>query len=183
MGAIGDAGAVVSNEPILLEKIRKFANHGSVNKQTFEMDGVNSRLDGIQAAILSIKLKYVAKWNEMRRQKAALYRQELANVSEIRLPKIREHCTHVFHAFAIQANQRDDLFEFLKNKGIECSVHYRKPLPCLDLYSDSGPRTTTSDFPVARDFCRELIALPFFPEIEDQEIHVVTAAIKSFYRR
>jgi dTDP-4-amino-4,6-dideoxygalactose transaminase len=182
LGAMGDAGAVISNDVGLLHKIRKFANHGTLDKVRFEFDGINSRLDGIQAAILSVKMKYIEEWNRLRWQKAKYYQQRLAQIQEIQLPQIRENDGHVFHAYVIEAQKRDELFLHLKERGIQAYVHYRTPLPLLELYSDSVPNHLLKTFPVATACAQRLIALPFFPEITEEEIETVAQAIKAFYR-
>ncbi|MEO6054900.1 MAG: DegT/DnrJ/EryC1/StrS family aminotransferase [Chthoniobacterales bacterium] len=181
LGAYGDAGAIITNDPALAEKFRIFANHGAdrKNKHDHVMEGINSRMDGLQAAILSAKLPHIASWTAARKEKAARYDALLKNIPQVMTPKVRPEASHVYHVYCIRVPQRDGLQEFLKENGIDTSRHYPTILPLLQAYAYLGH--TAADFPVAAQHSKEILSLPIYPEISDaQQDHVVNM-IKKFY--
>jgi dTDP-4-amino-4,6-dideoxygalactose transaminase len=180
LGAYGDAGCIVTNDDLLAEKVRTFANHGALIKHKHVMEGVNSRLDGMQAAILSAKLPYLKEWTNLRISNAKLYSDLLRNIDLITVPKIREHSRHSFHLYVIRVRERDGLLRFLKSKDIDCLVHYPTILPLLAAYKHF--ELSKSDFPVASKYQDEIISLPLFPELSESQIIYVTEAINHFYR-
>ena len=148
-----DAGAVVTNDDALADKVRMFANHGAdrVNKHEHLMEGVCSRLDGLQAAILSAKLPHLDSWTRARQERAAKYDELFAGLADVVTPKIRAGATHVFHNYVLRAQRRDELQAFLKENGVETTRHYPVPLPFLKAYEYLGH--TPADFPVVTYHC------------------------------
>ena len=179
LGAYGDGGAIVTNHDDLALKARMLANHGRVEKYDHDMEGVNSRLDGLQAAILRVKLKHLPEWNEKRRRNAYLY-NELLKDSGFITPEEMKDVQPVYHLYVIRGRNgvRDKLQEHLKGSGIATGVHYPIALPNLKAYSYLAHRE--SDFPQATAASREIVSLPMFPELEPSEIEYVVGSIWSF---
>ncbi|MBL7073623.1 DegT/DnrJ/EryC1/StrS family aminotransferase [candidate division KSB1 bacterium] len=178
LGAYGDAGAIIPNDDDFGVKARMFANHGSLKKHHHEFEGINSRLDGLQAAILSVKLKYISEWNEKRRQHALNYNELLSNIDGITTPKIHPDVKHVFHLYVIRINKRNELQKYLKDSGIATGIHYPTPLPFLKAYEYL--KHTNEDFPVAYKYKDEILSLPIFPELSKGQIQYVVDCIKRF---
>ena len=181
LGAYGDAGAVVTNDDALTMKIRMFANHGSIVKHVHEFEGVNSRLDGIQAAVLSVKFPHIDEWNEKRRQNAHAYNDLLRNITEVITPKQRPGVRHIYHVYAIRAKRRDDLAKYLNEHGIQTNLHYRDPLPLMGAYKRFNHRA--DEFPVAKMVLDEILSLPMYPELTQSAMQYVAETIKSFYSK
>ena len=181
LGAYGDAGAIISNNEELAEKCKKFARHGALKKHEHEMEGINSRLDGIQAAVLNVKLPHILKWTEQRIQNAELYHQYLSGISAINLPKIRKNTKHTFHLYVIRAQRRDELAEYLNEKGVANAIHYPKILPNLPAYSYLN--FNKKNFPVASKYESQILSLPIYPELNEKMIEYVAKQIKEFYAR
>jgi dTDP-4-amino-4,6-dideoxygalactose transaminase len=181
LGAYGDAGAIITEDDALAVKIRMFANHGAdrANKHDHVMEGVNSRLDGLQAAILAAKLPHVEAWTRARQERAARYVELFSSMEEVVTPKIRPDATHVFHVFNVRVPKRDALQKHLKEKGIETNRHYPTPLPLLKAYQYLGH--AAEDFPVAVRHAREILSLPIFPELIEEQMRYVVETIKDFY--
>ncbi len=180
LGAYGDAGCIITNDDALAEKCRVFANHGALKKPDHVMEGINSRLDGLQAAILSAKLPHILEWTETRIANAALYNKRLAGIKEIILPAVRPGTKHTYHLYVIRAQRRDELMGYLKEKGIETVIHYPTSLPLLKAYEYMGH--TRNDFPVAAQLQNEIISLPLFPELTEEQIAYISSNIKNFYQ-
>lgn len=181
LGAYGDAGAIVTNDGVLATKARMYANHGRISKYDHEFEGINSRMDGIQGAVLGVKLKYLAEWTEKRRTVAKYYIDGLKNISEIELPFIGDRYKPVWHLFVIRTNKRDALLEFLMGKGISVGIHYPISLPNLKAYKYLNH--IESDFPIASDYQKKLLSLPIFPEITKEEQDYVVSSITAFFKR
>ena len=180
LGAYGDAGAIITGDESLAEKCRMFANHGALVKHEHQIEGINSRLDGLQAAVLSVKLNHIHPWTDQRRQAADLYRQALQGIEQIELPIERPGCKHVYHLFVIRARTgREELQRHLKEAGIDTAVHYPTPLPFLEAYQYLGH--TESDFPVCAEYQSQILSLPMFAEITAEQIQHVADSIRSFY--
>lgn len=179
LGAYGDAGAMMTNDDSLSSVCRAIANHGQQGKHNHIMEGRNSRMDGIQAAILSAKLPHLASWTESRIKNANIYNERLKNSSVI-TPIVEPGKKHVFHLYVIRAQRRDELAEFLKSKGVETATHYPTPLPLMKCYANRG--FTKSDFPVAAQLSQEILSLPMYPELTEEQIQYVTDQIDAFYR-
>ncbi len=180
LGAYGDAGCILTEDEKLAEKIRRVANHGAIQKDDHELQGTNSRLDSLQAAILTVKLNHVQKWNDRRMQLAQLYTSLLCNVSEVSTPSIRENTNHTFHIYAIRSNKRDALKAFLATKGIETMIHYPTGLPYTKAYQYL--QHTTEDFTITSQVQNELLSLPVYPELTDDEVNYVAQNIINYFR-
>ena len=178
LGAYGDAGAIITDDDALAGKMRRFANHGSLKKHDHEFEGINSRLDGLQAAVLSVKLKYIDEWNKKRVGNATYYTKLLNEVEGISTPKIRKNGSHIFHQYVIRTKQRDELAAFLRKNGIETGIHYPVALPFLKAYQYLGH--TPVDFPVAYEYQNEILSLPMFPELNRQMIEYIIKLIHDF---
>lgn len=180
LGAYGDAGCIVTNDDELAKKCRMYANHGSLKKHQHEMEGINSRLDGLQGAVLTAKLPHILQWTEQRIANAALYNKYLADVSAISLPVARPGTKHTYHLYMIRAQKRDALKTYLQEKGIETAIHYPVALPNLSVYNYLG--VTPSDFPVATALQDEVLSLPMYPELGEGAIKYVADCILEFYQ-
>jgi dTDP-4-amino-4,6-dideoxygalactose transaminase len=179
LGAYGDAGCIITNDATLAEKCRMYASHGALKKHHHQIEGINSRLDGLQAAILSAKLPYILEWTEQRISKAALYDRYLQDIRQIVLPKVRPDSKHTYHLYVIRAERRNELMEYLKQHGIETAIHYPTPLPSLPAYKYLGH--TPADFPVATRLQGEILSLPIYPEVTEEAIRYVGETIRQFY--
>lgn len=138
-------------------------------------------MDSIQAAILTVKLKYLEDWTHARIRNANLYNAALGNCDQVAIPKIRSRTRHTFHLYVIRAQRRDELKKFLESKGIETAIHYPTPLPFLEAYRRLGHQIT--DFPTAAKLQTEILSLPMFAELSDHQIEYITSTILSFYRK
>jgi len=179
LGAYGDAGAIVTNDDTLAMQMRRYANHGALKKDDHEMEGVNSRLDSLQAAILSVKLKHILVWTDKRIANAMKYHQLLKNIPEVRLPETRTSTTHTFHLYVIRTDRRNELKAYLDSKGIETSIHYPRALPNLPVYKHLGHQS--KDFPVASAYQDQILSLPIYPELTDEQIEYVCNTIQRFF--
>ncbi len=180
LGAYGDAGCIITNDDKLAEKCRMYANHGALKKHNHLIEGINSRLDGLQAAILNAKLPYILEWTSKRIEKADLYRKYLSGINELILPKQRENTIHSYHLFVVRAQQRDQLAEWLKLKDIEVAIHYPTALPNLPAYQYL--KSEENECVVATQLQHEILSLPIYPELIEDEIIYVAQAIKEFYK-
>jgi dTDP-4-amino-4,6-dideoxygalactose transaminase len=174
LGAYGDAGCMATNEDAIATRIRMIANHGRLGKHDHGIEGRNSRMDGIQAAILSAKLPYLEQWTQARISHAALYHSLLKD-SGIQLPHTPVNCKHVFHLYVVKVKNRDQVQEKLKEAGIETGIHYPIALPLLKAYAYMGH--TTDDFPVASRQMNEILSLPMYAEITEEQIRYVCATL------
>lgn len=179
LGAYGDAGAVLTNDDELAKKIRMYANHGALIKHSHEMEGINSRLDGLHAAILSVKLPHIHKWNQLRAEKAKYLTTKLDGISQIETPQVRKESNHIFHLYVIKAEQRNELQKFLKENGIETAIHYPTPLPLLPCYKYLNK--TADDFPVTVASQEKILSLPIYPEITNEQMDYVADRVRAFY--
>ena len=181
LGAYGDAGAIITNNAELATKMRMYANHGALKKHTHLMEGVNSRLDGLQAAILSAKLPFIHQWTKRRQEVAALYNELLADFAiEVVTPKQRVGVSHVFHLYVIQVDHRDDLVKFLSEQGVQTAVHYPVALPLMPAYSHLGHEV--GDFQNAKRNQHRILSLPIYPEMTDEMVGYVASAVSRFVR-
>jgi len=170
LGAYGDAGAIVTNDNDLAIKCRMIANHGRIKKYDHDFEGINSRLDGIQAAILSVKLKYLEEWTEDRRKAATLYNSYLKN-SGVITPFVQSGTRHVYHLFVVRLPSRDKIQAALTDAGIATGIHYPIALPNLQAYKYLGK--LPADFPTASKYSNEILSLPIFPELEAAQIEYI----------
>ncbi len=191
LSAYGDAGLVTTNSPEMAAHMRRLRNHGSSRRYVHEEFGWNSRLDAMQAAILRVKLKYVDGWNEGRRQRAARY-DELFTAAEltsaggqaedsapIQLPQASAQAHHVFHQYVVRAYRRDELRDFLTARKIGTEIYYPIPLHLQPCFVYLGYRE--GDFPEAERAAKEVLALPMFPELTEEEQRWVVKSIADFY--
>lgn len=181
LGAYGDAGCIITNDPDLAEKCRMYANHGALKKHQHQIEGINSRLDGMQAAILSAKLPFILDWTERRIKNAELYNYHLKSIESVITPAVRTQSKHTFHLYVIRAKKRNELLNFLKENEIEAFIHYPAPLPALPCYDYLGYKPTI-DFPVAMACQSEILSIPLFPEMTEEMIAFVATTIRSFYK-
>jgi dTDP-4-amino-4,6-dideoxygalactose transaminase len=179
LGAMGDAGALVTNNSDLACKMQIFARHGGTKKGEHLIEGINSRMDGFQAAILSIKMKHLLGWNEKRRKIAQVYIDELANIENLTLPTVLDGREHVWHLFVIKTPLRDKLFEHLKSKKIQTVINYPIALPFLEAYKYLNH--SVSEFPNAYENQSKILSLPIFPEMTENEQEIVIHEIKHFF--
>ena len=175
MGALGDAGAVTTNDKALADIIRCLANYGSSKKYVFDYIGRNSRLDEIQAAVLDVKLKYLDADNKLRRSVAKRYNEGIKN-SKIVLPVVKDWDAHVFHIFAIRCEQRDTLQEYLQKKGVQTLIHYPIPPHKQKCYSEWNDLL----FPITEKIHREELSLPMSPTLTDEQVNYVIDAVNGF---
>ncbi len=182
LGAYGDAGAIISDDDDLAAHLRKIANHGRADKFGHQFEGVNSRLDGLQAALLEAKLKHLDTWTKERQDAAAHYDQLFAGVDAVRCPKVRVAGGHVFHLYVLRltegAGSRDALRAHLNERNIQSGIHYPKPLHLLPAYAhlEQGE----GSFPVAEKMATQMISLPIFPGITQAQQTRVADAVKEF---
>jgi len=168
LGAYGDAGAVATNDEALANKVRMLANHGRLKKYEHEIEGYNSRLDTLQAAVLSVKLRHLRAWTEKRRQNASTYSQLLARAANIVTPVVHPDATHVFHLYVVRVQHREQVQHALKEAGIATGIHYPIPLHLQPAYKYLG--LPTGSFPVAERFASEIMSLPMYPELSPDQI-------------
>ena len=180
LGAYGDAGCILTQDKDLASRFKMFARHGALKKHEHEIEGINSRLDTIQAAVLNVKLPYILEWTEKRIQNAALYDKYLLGIGDIVCPQVRPDTKHSFHLYVIRTQKRDDLAAFLKDKGIETAIHYPTALPNMKAYKYL--KYKPSDFPVATAYQNTMLSLPMCPELEKEQIIYIAECIKFFFK-
>lgn len=178
LGGFGDGGAVIARDPALMRNIRMFSNHGRESKYLHECEGINSRLDALQAALLRVCLPHVHDWNRRRREAAGWYIEHLTGVRNVILPKVLPETEPVYHVFVIRVPDRDSLQKHLKARGIETGIHYPYALNTLPAYAHL--KQGAGHFPRAEEACRTMLSLPLFPGITPQEVETVGTAIREF---
>jgi dTDP-4-amino-4,6-dideoxygalactose transaminase len=176
LGAFGEAGAIVTNNSELYEKMRVLRDHGQARKYFHTEIGWNCRMDGIQAAVLSLKLQRLETCNLLRRTHAVEYNRELKSLGEVVVPIEAPYSRHVYHVYAIRVAEREAVQWMLKEKGIECAVHYPIPIHLQKAYARFGYEK--GDFPISEKIAREFISLPMFPELTERQTSAVTLAVK-----
>lgn len=179
LGAYGDAGAIITNDDQLAEKCRMYANHGALIKHQHYIEGINSRLDGLQAAILNAKLPYILEWTEQRIANAACYTELLKDIAQVKIPVQRPDSRHTWHLYVIRAERRNELAAWLKESGVETAVHYPTPLPFMAPYQYQG--ASRENFPIAAAYQQEILSLPMYPELSKEQIRYVADCIATFY--
>jgi dTDP-4-amino-4,6-dideoxygalactose transaminase len=178
LGGCGDGGLVVTNDQELAEKVRLLRTHGENPRYFYRMIGGNFRLDGIQAAVLNVKLAYLDKWSEQRRKNASIYDKILAD-SPVKTPRIETNNVSIYHQYTITAPKRDELKGFLEQNGIGSAIFYPKPLHLQDCFAYLGYKQ--GDFPVSERLCDEVLSLPIYPELTAEQIQYVGDTILKFY--
>jgi dTDP-4-amino-4,6-dideoxygalactose transaminase len=181
LGAYGDAGCVITHDDRVAETVKRLRNHGALVKDDHELEGTNSRMDTLQAAILNVKLNYLEQWNARRQEIARNYKQQLGGVSQIQLPAERPQSTHTYHLFCIRTKQRENLQKYLAEQGIETLIHYPKGLPYTPAYKHLNH--SEQDFPVTASLQDEVLSLPLYPELTDQEISFVAERIRQYFSK
>jgi len=185
LGAFGDAGMVVTHNTHWAEKIRLLRVHGSQPKYFHKWIGINSRLDAIQAAILLVKFRHLEKWTEERQRKAKrygeLFQDLVSSVDGLRLPTIQHENRHIFHQYVIRVQERDRLRQFLMENGIGTDIYYPLPLHLQECYSFLKYRR--GDLPISEKASEEVLALPIYPELTEDQQMMVVERIKRFYKK
>ncbi|MGH9716743.1 MAG: DegT/DnrJ/EryC1/StrS family aminotransferase [Candidatus Acidiferrales bacterium] len=182
LGCAGDGGLVTTTEDSMEDKLRLLRAHGSREKYSYEILGVNSRLDSLQAAILRVKLSHLKDWERKRRENAAVYRELFANYqleSIVSLPITPANCTHVYNQFVIRCPERSKLRPYLREHGFSTEVYYPSPLHLQAAFAYLG--YSTGAFPVSETACREVLALPIYPELTEEVQNSIVRAISQFY--
>jgi len=182
LGGAGDGGIITTNDSQLAQRLHILRVHGARKKYRYELLGINSRLDALQAAILRIKLTHLNDWTMRRRRNAEQYRQLFAEYNltdQVALPCSPGPCFHVYNQYSIRVPQRDELQRYLRDQGVSTEVYYPSPLHLEPAFSDLGYRN--GDFPNAEAICREVVSLPIYPELSISQQRAVVAAISRFY--
>lgn len=181
LGAMGDAGAITTNDAELARRMAMFARHGGIMKGDHQIEGINSRLDGLQAAILSVKLPHLKGWTQRRQEISAEYEKLLVDIEELTLPAIGKGREHVFHLYVVRHPNRDALANHLLSHGIQTVVNYPIALPFLPCYARFGHRA--EEFPNAYHNQSRILSLPIFPEMTQGQISFVAEMISGFPMR
>lgn len=179
LGAMGDAGCIVTANGKLAQHMAMYARHGGLKKSEHLIEGINSRLDGLQAAILNVKLKYIHDWTAARQRVAAMYGQLLSGIGQIVTPSVPAGREHVYHLYVVRTERREALRQYLKERGIETGLHYPVALPFLPAYKYLD--NTPGDFPVVYDNQNRILSLPIYPEITEESIQYVAGAVRTFW--
>lgn len=176
LGACGDAGMVVTNDKKVYDGVRMLRDYGRVDRYNHKVKGYNSRLDTIQAVVLSAKLKYLDEWNKMRQDLAAYYCKLLKDAEGIVTPITKEDRTHVFQTFAIRIKNREKVMKGMKEKGVDVLIHYPIPLHLQEAYSELGHKI--GDFPVSEAVSGDILSLPMYPHMKKEEVKYVCDCLK-----
>ena len=179
LGAYGDAGMITTNSLELDARLRSLRNHGQTSRYNSVEPGWNSRLDEIQAAILRVKLRHLKEWERLRRARAAQYSRLLSGISEIRTPCTPEGLEHAFHQYTIRVERRDEMQKFLADRKIGNAVYYPVPLHLQPIYASEG--FGIGSLPESEKAASEVLSLPMFPELREEQIERVATAIAEFY--
>jgi dTDP-4-amino-4,6-dideoxygalactose transaminase len=172
LGAVGDAGAIVTNDINLAEKAKMISNHGQLNiKHSHKVIGRNSRLDSIQASVLSVKLRHLDEWNQKRINAAMLYKSFLHKKEGLVLPETENEKKHVFHLFVIKCKNRIKLIELFEKNNVSFGIHYPKALPFLEAYQYLNH--SADDFPIASRVTDDILSLPIYPELAENQIELI----------
>lgn len=177
LGALGDAGAVLTNDAAVADRVRTLRNYGSRVKYEHEQAGVNSRLDELQAAFLREKLRVLEAWNEQRRRLAGLYSEGLQSIDGLRLPTVAPWARPVWHLYVVATPQREALRAHLEQRGIGTLIHYPKPPHLQACYPEFADR----DLPLASRLAGEVLSLPMSPDMTDAEVAEVVGAVREFF--
>ena len=180
LGALGDAGAVTTDDPEIAHKVSVLRNYGSQKKYLNEVKGVNSRLDELHAAVLDVKLKYLNAWNSERNRLAKQYDSLLADVQEIVLPRLADGAESVYHLYVIRTKQRDELQEYLSAQGVGTLIHYPIPPHLQEAYAELG--LGKGAFPIAEEISETCLSLPIYPGLSPESVVYISQQIKQFYR-
>jgi dTDP-4-amino-4,6-dideoxygalactose transaminase len=178
LGAYGDGGLVTTNEKGIAERLRRLRNYGQQQKYEHVEKGLNARLDTIQAAVLNVKMKYLSRWNEDRACHAKNYTSRLEGVKGLRVQGRSLHSSHIYHLYIIEVDRRDALLSHLEQHGIQAGIHYPKPIHLQKAYADLG--YSAGDFSEAERLANQMVSLPMFPELAEEQIALVCDTIATF---
>jgi len=181
LGAYGDAGAIITNDEELAKIMRSYANHGRKEKYTHNIEGINSRLDAIQAAVLDVKLKYLDDWTEKRCKNAQIYNKLLADIPQVITPIQHKYNKAVYHLYVVRVENREKLMAYLKEQGIATGIHYPIPLHLQPAYEYM--KLSRGTFPIAENYMDKLLSLPMFAELTEDQIQFIAEKIKEFYNK
>jgi len=176
LGGFGDGGMVVTNNDKIADKIRMLRNHGRIDKYEHLLEGYNYRLDNLQAGILNVKLKQLEKWNSMRKKIANFYNE---NLKGVQIPVCKEYNNHVYYMYVIRTNKRDELMNFLKEKGINCGIHYPINLHLQKAYSHLNLKECS--FPVSEKASKEILSIPIYPGMNEEQQDYIVRNVNSFF--
>ncbi|MBI3556948.1 MAG: DegT/DnrJ/EryC1/StrS family aminotransferase [Deltaproteobacteria bacterium] len=179
LGCYGDGGLITTNDAELKEKLEALRNYGSKKKYHHPIVGYNSRLDTVQAAVLNAKLPHLNAWSAARASAAVKYNKAIEGIGDLILPQIPDKGSHVFHLYVLRTKKRDALLAHLNANGVQAGIHYPTPIHLHGAYADLGYRK--GSFPVSEQLCDEIVSLPMFPEISDEQIHYVVGQLKGFF--
>lgn len=179
LGAYGDAGAIITKSTDLAMRCKMFANHGGLKKHDHRIEGINSRMDGLQAAILNVKLNYIKQWTQKRIKVANWYNGLLLDVSEVQIPEVRPNAIHSYHLYVLKVKNRDDLKDYLDSNNIDTAIHYPVALPFLPAYSHL--KNLSEQFPNVVEYSSEILSLPIYPELDYEQVKFIVQTIKKFY--
>jgi dTDP-4-amino-4,6-dideoxygalactose transaminase len=189
LGAYGEGGAVTTNDEALFNRVKKLREHGQSQKYYHDSFGHNYRMEGIQGAVLGVKLKHLSKWTDARRAVAAKYNEGLKGFGKVITPKEMSYAKHVYHLYVIQLNDgsleasnqhRDKLKDFLTQQGVNVGLHYPIPLHMQECFKGLGYKK--GDFPNSERIAEAGLSLPMFPEMTDEQINYVVGKIKEFFK-
>jgi dTDP-4-amino-4,6-dideoxygalactose transaminase len=179
LGALGDAGAVTTDDEELAKRVAILRNYGSEKKYYNETIGQNMRLDELQAAFLSVKLRHIARWTSDRQRLAHRFSQALSGIPGLILPAVAEGADHVYHVYLLRTGRRNDLQQYLQERGVGTLIHYPVPPHLQQAYAHLGH--TVGDFPIAEEIARTCLSLPIFPGMaEEMQDNVISAVIDFF---
>ena len=176
LGGFGEAGAVVTNDSELSRKIRMLRDHGQRAKYHHSMIGWNARMDGIQGAVLEIKLRHLDANNALRRSHALQYDEALGAVEGVIVPEHASTVSHVYHVYAIRVRNRDEVMKFLGEQDIGCGIHYPVPIHLQEAYRHLG--FSEGAFPVAEEYAKEFVSLPMYPELNSEQVDAVVQGVR-----
>ena len=179
LGALGDAGAITTNDSVVVAKASMLRNYGSVRKYHHEVIGYNQRLDELQAAFLRVKLKYLSEWTQQRQEIATQYNEQLNGIGDLVLPAVAPEATHVYHLYVIRTSQRDALQTYLQQHGIGTLIHYPIPVHLQEAYQSLG--YSKGSFPLAETIASTCLSLPLWPGMSAGEVEQVALKIRSFF--
>jgi len=179
LSACGEGGALVTNNTAFAARARALREHGSTQRYHHDEVGYNYRMEGIQGAVLGVKLKYLAKWTERRRAIARIY-SELLSETPLQLPREAKYAESAWHLYTVRHSRRDELKKFLEANNVGSAVHYPLPLHLQKCYANLGHKP--GDFPVAEKAARECLSLPIYPEMTDKQVQRVTDVVKKFFK-
>ncbi|HVU27712.1 MAG TPA: DegT/DnrJ/EryC1/StrS family aminotransferase [Verrucomicrobiae bacterium] len=180
LGAAGEGGALLTNNPEFAKRARSLREHGSTVRYYHDEVGFNYRMEGIQGAVLGVKLPHLQKWTDERRRVAHRY-HELLKDTPLQLPREAANCESAYHLYVVRHARRDELKKFLEDNGVGCALHYPLPLHLQKCYANLGYKP--GDFPVAEKAARECLSLPIYPELTDKQIQRVVEVVKDFFKK